>query len=294
MKRLFPAIALTALIMGSVIVSCDEDEKLTNDAKKTEQNDSTQTNPADTTQNPIDTTQINPIDTTQINPVDSGYVLSVSLPKADSLFLSEETSVMDDYEYYYIDTIRIAPFKLVHSVASWARAFGMGFTYSSLTDTITPGSDNNSAITGQGVSSNAYFTVNTGGDMWGIDTQITFEDGKAYVAQECYVTNSTYAYLAIRDQNDGGFGGVKEWTDTDWFTLTITGYYHDEVTESVIVVLAEGDDILNTWKKVDLTKLGKVDCIKFSLDSTDQGSWGMNTPSYFCLDQLKVTEPQEK
>ena len=281
MKKIY-SLALIALTLGYVFVSCDEEKLTTENEKKTEKNDSI----------PQDTNQVTPPDTTQVTPIDStiSYTLSVSLPAADSLYLSTETSVTDDYDNYYIDTIRVNPFKLVHSVATWARAFGMGFTYSSLTDTITPGYTNNAAITGCGVSTNAYFTVNTGGDMWGIDTEITFEDGKAYNAKECYVTNSTYAYRAIKDGNDGGFGGVKEWQDDDWFALTITGYYKDEVTDSKIVVLAEGSDILNTWEKVDLTKLGKVDKITFSLASTDNGSWGMNTPAYFCLDQLTVTE----
>ena len=218
------------------------------------------------------------------------FTLSVNLPKADSIFLSDNTSVMDDFEYYYIDTIRVNPFKLVHSVASWGKSFGMAFTYSSLTDTITPGYTNNSAITGQGVSTNGYFTVNTGGDMYGIDTEITFEGGKAYKAKECYVTNSTYAYRAIKDHDDGGFGGVKEWTADDVFTLTITGYNGSKETGHVDFKLADGLNIVNTWQKIDLTELGEVTTLHFALSSTDNGSWGMNTPAYFCLDQLTVIE----
>lgn len=217
-----------------------------------------------------------------------GYTLSVSLPKADSLYLSDNTSVTDDFEYYYIDTIRVNPFALVHSVSTYG-GFGMGFTYSSLTDTITPGYTNNSAITGKGVNTNGYFTVNTGGDMWGIDTQITFEGGKAYMAKECYVTNSTYAYRAIKDHNDGGLGGVKEWTDEDWFMLTITGYNGDEETGQINYMLADGMNIVNQWEMIDLTPLGEVTRLHFSLSSTDNHpSWGMNTPAYFCLDKLTV------
>ena len=217
-----------------------------------------------------------------------GYTLSVSLPKADSLYLSDNTSVTDDFEYYYIDTIRVNPFALVHSVSTYG-GFGMGFTYSSLTDTITPGYTNNSAITGKGVNTNGYFTVNTGGDMYGIDTQITFEDGKAYMAKECYVTNSTYAYRAIKDHNDGGFGGVKEWTDEDWFMLTITGYNGDDETGQINYMLADGMNIVNQWEMIDLTPLGEVTRLHFSLSSTDNDPlWGMNTPAYFCLDKLTV------
>ena len=54
--------------------------------------------------------------------------------------------------------------------------------------------------------------------------------------------------------------------------------------------IAEGMNILKEWKKVDLTSLGKVKKIVFTMSSTDSGQWGINTPTYFCLDQLKVTE----
>jgi len=32
--------------------------------------------------------------------------------------------------------------------------------------------------------------------------------------------------------------------------------------------------------------------IVFNLNSTDQGDWGMNTPAYFCLDDLSYEFPQ--
>ena len=87
---------------------------------------------------------------------------------------------------------------------------------------------------------------------------------------------------------------VKQWTDDDKFILTITGYRGDQITDKVDVYLADGMDILNTWKKVDLSDLGLVDRIGFTLSSTDNGEYGMNTPAYFCLDQLTVIEADLK
>ena len=268
---------MMALMMGYVFVSCDE-EKLTPEEEKKPvvPSDSIPSDsvPSDTVPAPADTVF---------------YTLSMSLPKADSIYLSTDTTVTDDFEYYYIDTIRVNPFKLVHSVSTYG-GFGMAFTYSSLTDTVTPGYMNNAAITGSGVNSNSYFTVNTGGDMWGIDTEITFEEGKAYFAKECYVTNSTYAYRAIKDHNDGGSGLVKEWTADDSFTLTITGYNGETETGQVEFKLADGFNIVKTWEKVDLSSLGEVTTLHFALSSTDNNDYGMATPSYFCLDQLTVSD----
>jgi len=46
------------------------------------------------------------------------------------------------------------------------------------------------------------------------------------------------------------------------------------------------DYILDTWKWVNLKSLGRIAKLGFSLRSTDNGNWGMNTPGYFCIDNL--------
>lgn len=188
--------------------------------------------------------------------------------------------------YYYADYIEIDPFVLAHSFGAWG--FGEGFTYTNCSNDSTPGYTNLSAITAGGVEGDTYFIANTGG--FDTPAEISFQDGQAYNAVECYVTNSTYAYLAMKNGDDG-FGGVKtDWGAKDWFKLTITGYNAESETGTVEFLLASGTDIVSTWKKVDLTGLGRVSRLVFTLSSTDNGDWGMNTPSYFCLDRLKVSE----
>lgn len=212
------------------------------------------------------------------------YTLSYSLSKADSVYLGTDKS--NPSGYYFRQDITIDQFVLTHSFGDWG--FGEGFTYTSGTDKTTPGYTNLSAITGKGVKTNTYFTANTGGIAYGgLVAEISFKDGKAYNAEECYVTNSTYAYLAIKDGNDGNpTPYVKEWTADDQFTLNITGFNGSVETGSVDVILAKGkNNILNTWQQVDLKKLGKITKIVFKTTSTDP-----MTPSYFCLDQLTVTE----
>ena len=44
--------------------------------------------------------------------------------------------------------------------------------------------------------------------------------------------------------------------------------------------------IINDWRYVDLSGLGKVCKLGFALSSTDNGDWGMNTPAYFCFDNF--------
>ena len=280
MKKVL-SFAMMALAMGFVFVSCDE-EKLTPEEEK----------PVVT---PSDSAQVTPADSTQVTPQDStvSYTLSMSVDTPDYIYLgTDKSNSYGDPSYlYYRQDIVVDKFILTHSFTDYG--MGEGFTYTNCANDTTPGFMNLSAITKAGVSTNSYFTVNTGG--YGLVAEISFKDSAAYNVKECYVTNSTYAYLAIKDRNDGNARPyVKEWEEGDWFALTITGYYNDEVTNSKIVVLANGADILNTWQKVDLSSLGKVQKIRFSLDSSDSSEYGgvtyMNTPAYFCFDQLTVTE----
>lgn len=210
------------------------------------------------------------------------------LTKEESFFLSQDSSKHEGY--YYLSTLKLYPFNLTHSFSDWG--FGFGFTYTNLTDKTTPGYSNLSAITGKGQNSATYFTVSAGGAAYNIPASVVLVDSTLFEPIECFVTNSTYAYLAIKDKNDGGgdYSMVKEWTEEDKFMLIIKGYLNDKQVSSVEFALADGLNIIDSWQRVDLTPLGKVSKIVFELTSTDTGEWGMNTPSYFCLDRLKVAQ----
>ncbi len=206
------------------------------------------------------------------------------LTKENSYFVGTDTSNVSGY--YYVQNLTIGNFILSHSWSDYG--FGEGFTYANCTDSTTPGYTNLSAITADGVGGSTYFVANAG-EFSTTPAMISFADGKSYRPLECYVTNSTYAYLAMKDGNPG-YGTLAPFKQGDWFKLTITGYSNETVTGRVNVWLANGTDILNTWKRVDLSGLGKVTSVKFTLSSSDNGEWGMNTPSYFCLDRLTVSE----
>ena len=272
MKKVL-SFALMALAMGFVFVSCDNE-------KETPEEDKTVTI--------INTLPVSSIQGVTVDDQTS-YTLSLSLNKANQVYLSNDTTNSLPFGYYR-DDIEVDPFELTHSYSAYG--LGGGFTFCSCTDATTAGYTNISAITKKGVKTNAYLTVYTG--SWDTPAEISFQ-GNDFYAKECYVTNSTYAYLAIKNQKDGNPEPlVKKWTDKDIFTLTITGYYGRNKTEEISVPLADGMDILNTWKKVDLSDLGLVDRIGFTLSSTDNGQYGMNTPAYFCLDQLTVIEADLK
>lgn len=109
-----------------------------------------------------------------------------------------------------------------------------------------------------------------------------------------YVTNSTYAALSMEEGDDFAkkFGGASG-DDEDWFLLTATGYKDGIATSPEEFYLADfrfednsKDYIVITWQWFDLSGLGVVDSIDFSLSSSDVGQYGMNTPATFAVDNL--------
>ena len=172
-----------------------------------------------------------------------------------------------------------------------------GFAYSNMHDTTTVGYSNQySAFTGIGYNGSANYAIAN-----------TYSSAKLRLTANLqgttisgfYVTNTTYTALSMKDGDSFAkkFGGSSG-NDPDWFKLSITGYSGGLLkSDTVQFYLADyrfsnssQDYILNTWKWVDLTALGNVDSLSFNLSSSDNGTWGMNTPSYFALDNFNGTD----
>lgn len=123
---------------------------------------------------------------------------------------------------------------------------------------------------------------------------IYYQDETSTCAPEyAYITNNTYAVLSM--ENGDGFAKKFSYEDQDWFKLTITGVdTAGETTGEVEVYLADfrtadAGGILKEWTKVDLTPLGTVSRINFTMSSSDGSGMWMNTPAYFCIDNLAVS-----
>ncbi|VAW51388.1 hypothetical protein MNBD_GAMMA06-960 [hydrothermal vent metagenome] len=159
--------------------------------------------------------------------------------------------------------------------------FWNGFSYSNKTDTTTPGFTNQySAITGSGVNGSENYGVSFTGSS-GETSRIDFSG--ATTVENAYFTNTTYAYLSMRD----GDGFAKQFEAGDFFTLTVNGLDNtDSIIGSLDVSLADGTDLLSSWLFTDLSSLGSVYALEFSLSSSDTGAFGLNTPAYFAIDDL--------
>lgn len=172
-----------------------------------------------------------------------------------------------------------------------------GWSYSNTSDVTTAGWMNQySAVAGEGFSENGAEGGNYGLTSLYGPSIIRCNGGKAHHPEGFFVTNSTYAALSM-EQGDffaKRFGGA-DGSDPDFFLLSVWGMVHGLSTDTIDYHLADyrpadqaNDYIIKTWQWVDLSPLGKVDSLIFSLTSSDMGDWGMNTPAYFCMDNLHI------
>jgi len=184
-------------------------------------------------------------------------------------------------------------FYTIDAFSGWA--FWGGWAYSNITDNVTPDYTNQfSAIPGA-AQSGANYGIAFLDTFYGVTPTVTFSAPTA--VEQAWVTNTTYAYFDMLNGSSFSkkFGGA-DGTDEDWFLLTITGKTAGGgTTGPVEFYLADfrfADDsqdyILDAWTPVDLTGLGAVTSLAFTLSSSDTGTWGMNTPAYFALDTLTV------
>lgn len=166
---------------------------------------------------------------------------------------------------------------------SWT---GVGYSKSTSTDF----SDNtylvdqfNSTV-GHGVDGSAQFGVVYGDGSINVKGSAEGEE-----LNGCYITNNTYAAYVIENGNTFS----KQFATGDYFKVVFTGKKADETTSSVEFYLADyrSEDaskhyIVKDWTYVDLSSLGKVVSLSYAFDSSDKGTWGINTPTYFCIDNL--------
>lgn len=129
--------------------------------------------------------------------------------------------------------------------------------------------------------------------------QVAFKAANGVLLGKVSIANAHYAYYSMKngDAFSKKFGG-KTGNDPDYFKLTITGIdAQGKEGKKVEHYLADfrfadnsKDYVAKDWTQVDLSSLGRVNAIRFSLESTDMGDWGMNTPSYFALDEVQIME----
>ncbi|MEM7316013.1 MAG: DUF4465 domain-containing protein [Planctomycetota bacterium] len=187
---------------------------------------------------------------------------------------------------------------------SYTPAFGSwsGFAYSNTSDTTTPGFLNQySAITGAGAGGQGNYGVAFYDFFTPVIPELTFSTPS--IPESIQITNTTYAALSMRDGDSFAkqFGGMSG-DDPDYFKLILEGLdASGNSTGTVDFFLADYrfadnslDYIVDQWQSVDVSSLGAVSSIQFTLETTDIGNYGPATPFYFAIDNVEfnaVPEP---
>lgn len=156
--------------------------------------------------------------------------------------------------------------------------------------------DQFNSCTGKGADGSKNYGIAYVSDYMG-PVNVTLTTDEMTAVPGVQVTNAAWSLSSMAN----GDGVAKRFGKGDWFKLTATGYDDEEnITGTKEFYLADcrSEDntewfILNDWAFMDLSGLGAVRQIRFTLSSSDNGTWGMNTPAYFCYDNLGCEGTEE-
>lgn len=178
--------------------------------------------------------------------------------------------------------------------ASWG--FWSGWAFSNQTADTTSGLPGQYSSYAGGAYNGSNYAIGQDG------SEIILAGG---VSPELRITNVNYAAYSMLNGDSFGkeFGsqydanGSVDGTDgEDWFLLKILCYnLSDVLVDSVELYLADyrfadntQDYIQKDWTTVSLNSSETLGRLKFSLTSSDEGQWGMNTPAFFAIDNLSA------
>lgn len=113
---------------------------------------------------------------------------------------------------------------------------------------------------------------------------------EAFTPRSVKVCNTSYTYFSMSRGNDF----CRKFKEGDYFKLVAHGVKETqgETTAEFYLARCEGNEedwFITSWTNWDLSALGEVIAVYFTMESSDNGQFGMNTPAYFAIDRLDVT-----
>lgn len=198
-----------------------------------------------------------------------------------------EAAQLDDKGYIndrdYTEGDMVFTNRYTAEYGSWS-----GFAVSNRKDTSTPGYENMySVYTAGGSAGSSNFAVAYYEAYTSTPATMSFAAGKELVIRSADVCNSTYAALAIVNGSDFS----RKFASGDWYKVIFTGYTAaGDCTGTVDFYAADyrgsSPFVCSGWTAVDLSALGAVNRVEITMESTDTGSFGINTPCYICIDNV--------
>lgn len=111
----------------------------------------------------------------------------------------------------------------------------------------------------------------------------------------CYINNSSYVVSAAKGENS--FEG--KFVTGDWLLLTATATKADgtSIKDSLYLIdfrssIESEHTYITSWTWFDFSNMGNdVKHITFTMTGSHTGAYGLNTPTYFCLDNFGDERP---
>lgn len=124
--------------------------------------------------------------------------------------------------------------------------------------------------------------------------EIATSDGSEHLFFGMYVCNTAYTYGVIMNGNDYARPLPEQ---QGYLELVVQGFKAGSATpvaedRFVLADFRGGNSrILETWAPFVFDNLGRqpVSRIVLTFDGSDVGEWGLNTPTYVCIDDLNVS-----
>ena len=246
------------------------------------------------------------VSTTPTECTDYIFIVKDNAEKADTAFVRAiltgdavtatfENLYLDSESYWHCNDSRTSFVSGSYKFESGAMPewnFYYNFSYSNQTHTTyTSLADQHNSAVGSGVdgSENYAVTYPQGGKIH------VLNNAEGDSIRGFYITNSAWVVDAI--VNGDGYEGA--FAQGDYFKVIITAD-NGKSTEYYLADYRSTNTAdhyyLDTWQWVDLTSLGKVKNLSFAFDGTKKNSYGLTTPTYFCLDNFngernEVTAP---
>jgi len=203
--------------------------------------------------------------------------------------LEAGTSVMPDGDgWFYSGTYAF-------NYGAWpAYNYWFGFTLSSETENTYASLDDQWRSAPGGAYSGDNFVV---GFPEGLKIEVT-NNAEGEVIPGFYVTNSAYAYTSMTR----GDGFNQPFSEGDWFKLSARIWDADgNQSDHELLYLADYRDpaeaehyVVDCWEYVDLSQFGPVTALTFVFSGSDMSEWGLNTPTYLCIDNFGAKPDAEE
>ena len=188
---------------------------------------------------------------------------------------------------------------------AWNKSFGgywsAGFAYTNMNDSVN-GTFTNlyGCIPDTGYFNSKIYVTGQDGGIIKLKAPNNFVNG-------FYITNTTYAWKVIKKgggparkfgDTTGTKSGLPQGSYPDWFKVTVKGFSGGVMKpDSSEFYLADYrfannslDYAVKNWQWMDCSNLGNVDSIQFHMYSSDAGAFGINTPTFFSIDNFTTSQ----